>query len=68
MYIYIYVYIPTPLHEEDVKRKQFFKHSLTDLKSEFSFSLTGCHTKVKEPSFPCCLPKNFSIEKKYKYI
>ena len=62
----IYIYIPTPLNKEDVKYEQFFKHSLTDLKSEFSFSLTGCHTKVKEPSFTYCLPQNFSIEKIYK--
>ena len=31
--------------------RSLFKRSLTGLNSKFSF-LTGCHTKVKEPSLP----------------
>ena len=30
---------------------QLFKHSLTDLKSVFSFSSISCYTKVKEPYY-----------------
>ena len=33
-------------------RKVNFKLSLTDLNSVFSFSLFGCHTKIKEQSLP----------------
>ena len=43
----------TPPGETDAKQHQFFKKSsLTDLKSQFSFYLTSCYTKVKEPSLP----------------
>ena len=44
------MYLPTPLHEQEVTQGQFVKGSFTGLKSEFSFSKTGCHTKAKEPS------------------
>ena len=50
--IYIYVCISTLLHEQDATQSQFFMRSLTGLNSEFSFSLTVCLTKVKEPSLP----------------
>ena len=36
--------------------RSIFKHSLTGLNSEFSFSQTSCHTKAKEPSLPYYLP------------
>ena len=32
--------------------RSIFKQSLTGLNLEFSFSLTGCHTKVKDPGWP----------------
>ena len=32
--------------------KSTFQRSLTGLNLEFSFSHTGCYTKVKEPSLP----------------
>ena len=36
--------------------RSIFKQSLTDLNSEFSFSLTSCLTKAEEPSLPYYLP------------
>ena len=33
-------------------KRSIFKQSMTTLNSKFSFSLTGCNTKVKEPSIP----------------
>ena len=36
--------------EEDETQGQFFKQSTTGLNSGFSFSKTGCHTKIKESS------------------
>ena len=36
--------------------RSIFKRSLTDLNSEFSFSLTSCLTKAEEPSLPNYLP------------
>ena len=44
-----------PLDEKDMSQP-IFKRSLTGLNSEFSFSWTGCPTKVKEPSLPDYLP------------
>ena len=32
--------------------RSIFKQSLTGFNAEFSFSYTGCHTKIKEPSLP----------------
>ena len=46
-----YIY-PTPLHEQDAIRGQFFKRGLKGLNLEFSFFLTGFHTRVKELSLP----------------
>ena len=37
-------------------QKVNFKQSSTDLNSKFSFSWTGCHTNVKESSWPNYLP------------
>ena len=51
IYIYMYVcmyvckYLQTLLHELDVTQSQFLSGGLN---LEFSFSLTGCHTKSKE--------------------
>ena len=57
IYIYIYIYIFTnPLHISRMRHKMNFKLSLTDLKSEFSFSKSTCHTKVEEISLPYYLP------------
>ena len=50
--LYVYMHLPTPPHDQDVIQCHFFKLSLTGLNSELSFSLTGCHTKVKESSLP----------------
>ena len=36
--------------------RSVFKQNLTCLNSEFFFSETGCHTKVKEPSLHSILP------------
>ena len=49
------MYLSTPLHRQDVTQGQFFKQSLTDLNSEFSF-LIGCLTKAKEPNLSYYLP------------
>ena len=53
-YIYIYIYIP--LHTSRMRHKFVFEWCLTDFNSEFSFSQTGCHTKVKEPRMSYYLP------------
>ena len=42
-YILEYMYLPTPPHEQDVTKGQFFKWSLIGVNSQFSFSETGCH-------------------------
>ena len=40
-----------PLNMSRIWHKvNFFKQSLTGFNSKFSFSKTGCHTKVKGPS------------------
>ena len=60
IYIYIYmcvcvcvcVYLLTSQDEQDVKKRSIFKRNLTGFNSEFSFTLTGCLNKVKEPSLP----------------
>ena len=41
------MYLSIPLHEPDATQGQFLS-SLTGSNSEFSFSYTGCLTKVKE--------------------
>ena len=50
------VYLPTPSHRQKVTSGQFLSGVFIGLNSEFSFSLTGCVTKVKEPSLPYYLP------------
>ena len=52
---YIYIYL-TPLHEQDMTQGQVFKQNLTGFISEFSFSESGYHTKIKEPNLPYYLP------------
>ena len=46
------VYLPSPFAWVEWETKAICKQSLTGLNSEFAFSLTGCQTKVKEPSLP----------------
>ena len=41
---------PTPLLRAGCDRTSFLKRGTIGLNSELSFSLTGCHDKVKEPS------------------
>ena len=45
----LYIY-PTPLHNQNMTQGQFLS------RAEFSFSLTGCHIKVEEPSLLYYLP------------
>ena len=47
-------YLPTPLHGQDVT--QFLSKGVTGVNLEFSFSLTCCLTKAKEPILSCFLP------------
>ena len=47
IYIYIYIYI-YPSARSGCGTRSIFKRNLTKLNSEFSFSKTGSHTKVKE--------------------
>ena len=49
-------YLQTPPLGQDMTQAQFFKRSLTGLKSEFSFSWTSCFTKAEEPSLSYYLP------------
>ena len=50
-------YIYQPLRSGRIWHKvNFFKRSLTGLKSEFSFSYTSCQTKAEEPSLSYYLP------------
>ena len=53
MFVIVYVstrgcIYPTPPHKQDMT---IFKWSLKSLNSKFSFSLTGYHIKLKEPSW-----------------
>ena len=49
--IYIYIYIYTnPSTRVVYNTRSISKRSLTGLNVGFSFSLTGCHTKIKEHS------------------
>ena len=52
--LHINIY-PTPPLGQDMTQGQF-KRSLTGLNSEFSFSLTSCLTKAKEPNLSYYLP------------
>ena len=46
-----------PFHKRMMQHKlNFLKKGLTGLNTEFSFSKTGCHTNVKEPSLHYYLP------------
>ena len=59
LYIYalIYIYIKTNLSTREVwDTRSIFRWSLTGFDSEFSFSKTGCHTKVHGPSLFYYLP------------
>ena len=43
---------PTPTHKQNMTQSQFLKWCLIGLISVFSFSETGCYTKMKEHSLP----------------
>ena len=49
-------YSSTPSARAGYNTRSIFKRSLTDLNSEFSFSLTSCLNKAEEPSLPYYLP------------
>ena len=49
-------YLPKPSARAGYDTGSIFKRSLTGLNSEFSFSLTSCLTKAKEPSLSYYLP------------
>ena len=53
-HLYLLYTFTRPLHRSRMRHKinLFLKLSLTGLNSEFSFSLTSCHTKVWEHSLP----------------
>ena len=51
IYIYIYIY-PASADEQYATLVQFFKRSLPGFNSEFCFSKTGCHPKIKNYSLP----------------
>ena len=44
------MYLPNPSTQTECDTKSIFKQSLTGLNSEFSFSYTSCHTKIKKHS------------------
>ena len=50
IFIYIYIYLPNPCTWARHDTRSIFKWSKTDFNSEFFYSLTGCHNKIKEPS------------------
>ena len=54
--MYVCVYITNHSAQAAWDTRSIFKKSLTGLNLEFSFSLTCCHTKVKELSLLNCLP------------
>ena len=59
---YLYIQICTyqiPQHGQDAIQGHLFKLCLIGLKSEFSFSYTGCQIKVKVPSLSNYLPVAF---------
>ena len=59
IYIYIYMYVFTnPSTQAGCDTRLIFKQSLTSWNSKFSFSYTGCHTKVKGLSRPYYLFPN----------
>ena len=51
-----YTYLPHHFAWEGYNAMSIFQWRITVLNSEFSFSLSGCHTKVKEPSLSYYLP------------
>ena len=55
IYIYIYIYIPKAFSREGFFSKPFLA-SLTGFNSEFSFSYTGCYTKINELVCPIIYP------------
>ena len=49
-------YLPNPSARAGYDTRSIFKRRLTDLNSEYSFSLTSCLTKAEEPSLSYYLP------------
>ena len=47
-----HIYIAMSFARENALRGYIVKRNLTCLNSEFSFSQSGCHTKVKDPCLP----------------
>ena len=56
LHVCLYIYLSNSSARMRWDSRLSFKMSLTDVNLEFSFSYTGCHTKVKKPSLPCYLP------------
>ena len=54
--IYIYIYIYVVLCTSRMPHKVNFKAKFNRFNSEFYFSYTGCHTKVKQPTLFYYLP------------
>ena len=54
---------PTLTHKRDLIQDKFFKLNIAGLKSEFSFSWTGCLTKIKERELPYYLTIAEQLEK-----
>ena len=52
---YLYIY-PNRQPEHGPAQHHFFQKNSTGFYTKLSFSLTGCHTKVKISSSPYCLP------------
>ena len=56
IHIYIYIYIFNLFPQAGFDTKSILKRILTVFNSEFPFSESSWHNKVKEPSLPYCLP------------
>ena len=62
MYVRVQL-IPLPWIRCDTR--SIFKWSIDNLNSEFRLFLTGCLTKAKEHSLPCCLPISRGITNEF---
>ena len=68
------MYLPEPSTSAKMQHK-VNKRKVTGLESEFSFSKTNCHSKVKEPTLPYnlfparkrdeCMPFSRALTKKW---
>ena len=57
VFMYLLIYSPTLSHKQETVLGHFFIGILLVWIYEFSFSYSGCHTKVKEPNLPNNLPQ-----------